>query len=78
MADWDGCCSGVISTYNIRMGRRTSITGPYLDRNGVDMVNNGGSIFLQGTGKFTGPGHFAILSEGGNQWFSYHYYDAGA
>ncbi len=78
MADWGSCCSGVNSTYNIRMGRSTSITGPYLDRNGVDMVANGGSIFLQGTGKFTGPGHFAILPEGGNQWFSYHYYDAGA
>ncbi|MEY4916918.1 MAG: hypothetical protein RL616_831, partial [Verrucomicrobiota bacterium] len=78
MADWGSCCSGVNSSYNIRIGRSTSITGPYLDRNGVDMVANGGSIFLQGTGKFTGPGHFAILSEGGQQWFSYHYYDAGA
>ncbi len=78
MADWGSCCSGVNSTYNIRMGRSTSITGPYLDRNGVDMVANGGSIFLQGTGKFTGPGHFAMLNEGGQQWFSYHYYDAGA
>jgi len=36
------------------------------------------TLFFQGTGKFTGPGHFAILSEGGQQWFSYHYYDAGA
>lgn len=78
MADWGSCCSGVNSTYNIRMGRSTSITGPYLDRNGVDMANNGGSLFLQGTGKFTGPGHFAILSENGRQWFSYHYYDADA
>lgn len=78
MADWGSCCSGVNSSYNIRMGRSTSITGPYLDKNGVDMVANGGSIFLQGTGKFTGPGHFAILNEGGTQWFSYHYYDAGA
>src|SRR5665213_808736 len=78
MADWGSCCSGVNSTYNIRMGRSTGITGPYLDRSGIDMVNNGGSLFLQGTGKFTGPGHFAVLSENGAQWFSYHYYDAGA
>ncbi len=78
VVDWGSCCSGVNSTYNIRMGRSTSITGPYLDRNGVDMAANGGSLFLQGTGKFTGPGHFAILSENGSQWFSYHYYDAGA
>ena len=78
MVNWDSCCAGVNSGYNIRMGRSTSITGPYLDKNGVDMVNNGGTLFLQGTGKFTGPGHFAILNEGGQQWFSYHYYDAGA
>ncbi len=78
MVNWDSCCAGVNSGYNIRMGRSTSITGPYLDKNGVDMVANGGTLFLQGTGKFTGPGHFAILNEGGQQWFSYHYYDAGA
>src|ERR1022692_486351 len=31
MADWGSCCSGVNSTYNIRMGRSTSIAGPYLE-----------------------------------------------
>ena len=77
-ANWGSCCSGVNSTYNIRVGRSTTITGPYLDRNGVDMVSNGGTLFLQGTGKFTGPGHVGVLSEGGRQVFSYHYYDANA
>jgi arabinan endo-1,5-alpha-L-arabinosidase len=76
--NWGSCCSGVNSTYNIRVGRSTSITGPYLDRNGINMVNNGGSLFLQGTGKFTGPGHMGIYSEAGSQWFSYHYYDANS
>jgi arabinan endo-1,5-alpha-L-arabinosidase len=77
-ADWGSCCSGVNSTYNMRMGRSTSVTGPYLDRNGVSMVNNGGSLFQEGTGKFTGPGHVGILSINGEQWLSYHYYDANA
>lgn len=76
--DWGSCCIGVNSTYNVRVGRSVGITGPYLDRNGVDMVNGGGTLFLQGTGKFTGPGHMGILSENGAQEFSYHYYDAGA
>jgi arabinan endo-1,5-alpha-L-arabinosidase len=76
--NWGSCCVGVNSTYNIRMGRSSSITGPYLDRNGVDLANNGGSLFLEGTGKFVGPGHVGVLSEGGLDWFSYHYYDAGA
>lgn len=76
--NWGSCCSGVNSTYNIRVGRSTSVTGPYLDRNGVDMASNGGTLFLRGTGKFTGPGHVGILSESGIQWFGVHYYDANA
>jgi arabinan endo-1,5-alpha-L-arabinosidase len=76
--NWGSCCVGVPSTYNIRVGQSTAITGPYLDRAGVDMASGGGTLFLEGTGKFTGPGQIAILSEGGNQWFSYHYYDANA
>jgi arabinan endo-1,5-alpha-L-arabinosidase len=77
-ANWGSCCSGVDSTYNIRVGRSTSITGPYLDRNGADMANNGGTLFLQGNGKYTGPGHVGILSQGGQQWLSHHYYDANS
>jgi arabinan endo-1,5-alpha-L-arabinosidase len=77
-ADWGSCCSGVNSTYNIRMGRSTSVTGPYLDQSGVNMAANGGTLFQEATGKFTGPGHVGILSQGGNQWWSYHYYDANA
>lgn len=76
-ANWGSCCAGVNSTYNIRVGRSTSITGPYLDRNGVDMVANGGTLFMQGSGKFAGPGHAGILFENGVPWLSYHYYDAG-
>ena len=26
--------------------------------------------------RFIGPGHIGLLSEGGTNWFSYHYYDA--
>jgi arabinan endo-1,5-alpha-L-arabinosidase len=77
-ADWGSCCSGVNSTYNMRMGRSTSVTGPYLDRNGIEMVDNGGTLFQEATGKFTGPGHVGILSINGAQWLSYHYYDANA
>lgn len=74
--NWGSCCSGVNSTYNIRVGRATSVTGPYLDRNGVNMVNGGGTLFLRGAGKFAGPGHMGIVSENGRDWFTYHYYDA--
>jgi arabinan endo-1,5-alpha-L-arabinosidase len=37
--NFGGCCVGVNSTYNIRVGRSQSVTGPYLDRNGVNMLD---------------------------------------
>ena len=73
---YGGCCSGVESTYNIRVGRSANITGPYLDKNGVTMLNGGGSLLLDSTGKYVGPGHPAIYVEGATNWFTYHYYDA--
>lgn len=76
--NWGSCCVGVNSTYHMRIGRSTSITGPYLDRNGVNLANNGGSVFLEGTGKYAGPGHAAFFTEDGRDWMSYHYYDAGS
>jgi len=39
--NWNTCCEGIDSTYNIRVGRSTIVTGPYLDRNGVNMVSSG-------------------------------------
>lgn len=76
--NWGSCCDGVNSTYHVRVGRSTSITGPYLDRNGVDLRNRGGTIFAESSGKFTGPGHIGVLEDEGQRWMSYHYYDAGA
>jgi len=76
--NWGSCCSGVNSTYNIRVGRSTSITGPYLDQNGVDMASGGGTLFMQGNGKYTGPGQVAILDDGGILSLTHHYYDANS
>jgi arabinan endo-1,5-alpha-L-arabinosidase len=44
------CCSGVNSTYYTVVGRSTSITGPYLDENGVDLNSGGGTTILTGAG----------------------------
>ena len=74
-ANWGGCCSGVDSTYNMRVGRSTSPTGPFLDRNGVNMLNGGGTLFLDDDGRKIGPGHFSYVDENGQDKFSYHYYD---
>ncbi len=76
--NWDSCCQGVNSTYNIRVGRSTSITGPYLDQSGVNMVNGGGTLFLGTEGQYIGPGHIGIFEDQGAQWFGYHYYNGNA
>ena len=74
--NWGACCAGMNSTYNIRVGRSTSVTGPYRDRNNNTMTSGGGTLFLKTTGKYIGPGQMGILDEGGTNCFSYHYYDA--
>lgn len=52
---FDRCCSGVNSTYNIRVGRADAVTGPYLDRDGAPLLKGGGSLVLGSTGRFVGP-----------------------
>jgi arabinan endo-1,5-alpha-L-arabinosidase len=74
--NWGTCCDGVDSTYNIRVGRSTSITGPYIDQNGVNMLSSGGTLFLETTGKYIAPGQIGILNVDGNFYFGYHYLDA--
>ena len=61
--DWEYCCQSLNSTYDIRVGRSTTgPAGPYLDRDGVDMVKGGGTEFL-GTevgGRQIGPGQIGF------------------
>ncbi len=40
-ASYDTCCAGTGSTYKVKVGRATAVTGPYYDKNGVAMTNNG-------------------------------------
>lgn len=76
--NYGGCCNGLNSTYNIRMGRGLSPTGPFYDKNGFYMARSGGTVFLESSGRFIGPGHAAILNDNGTNWFTYHYYDGNS
>jgi arabinan endo-1,5-alpha-L-arabinosidase len=72
--NWGSCCQGPRSTYNIRVGRSQAVTGPYLDKAGVDMLHGGGSLFLATTnGTLIGPGHAGTLNADGKQWFTSHF-----
>jgi arabinan endo-1,5-alpha-L-arabinosidase len=76
--NYGGCCSGIDSSYDIRVGRSASPSGPFLDKNGVDMRNGGGTIFLDDDGRRIGPGHFSLLSDAGQDSFGYHFYNGDA
>lgn len=66
------CCAGTDSTYQIMAGRSTSITGPYLDRNGNSMRDGGGTVIKSSAGNWIGPGGQDIY----NGVIAYHAYDA--
>lgn len=71
---FDQCCQGVASTYNTRIGRSKSLTGPYLDKAGVPMTEGGGTLFIAPYGVWKGPGHNGMLVEDGVEWIVYHAY----
>ena len=73
---FDQCCQGIASTYNVRVGRSDSLTGPYVDRNNVPLTEGGGTLILSAYGQWKGPGHNGILIEDGTYWMVYHAYDA--
>ena len=70
------CCSGVNSTYYTVVGRSTSITGPYLDENGVDLNSGGGTTILTGAGTEVAAGGADIFDDGTTKQLAYHFYDA--
>jgi arabinan endo-1,5-alpha-L-arabinosidase len=74
--NWGICCRGERSTYNIRVGRAKTITGPYLDKDGKDMKEGGGTLLLEREGAFVGPGHASILRQGERDVLVCHFYDA--
>jgi arabinan endo-1,5-alpha-L-arabinosidase len=57
------CCQGKNSAYNIRVGRATTPTGPYLDRYGQPLTKAPGNLFLAAHDHRIGPGHFGRVIE---------------
>lgn len=54
------CCNGAYD-YNVRVGRSERVTGPYVDREGKDMLDGGGTQLVKGDATWTAPGHNAVL-----------------
>jgi len=72
---WDSCCRGADSTYHMRVGRSTSVAGPYVDRDDRELLNGGGTLLVEGEGRYRGPGHNAVLFTDDAAYNVYHAYD---
>ena len=74
---WDYCCRGAKSNYRVAVGRSKQVSGPYLDRNGKDMLVGGGTIFLEGDKKeWEAAGHCEAYTFDGEDVFICHGYSA--
>lgn len=73
---YDYCCRGAASSYYVVAGRARQPTGPFAGRDGRPMLEGYGTLVLDGNRRFRGPGHNAVLSDGGRDWLVYHAYDA--
>lgn len=76
---FDSCCKGRASTYNTVVGRASAPDGPYVDREGIPMLQGGGTPVLangQGDGsRFVGRGGASILQQADGDHIVYHAYD---
>jgi arabinan endo-1,5-alpha-L-arabinosidase len=72
---FDFCCRGLDSTYRTMVGRSKHVTGPYVDRAGRRLLDDGGTEILSSHGDIIGPGHPAVLRDKGGDVLVYHYYD---
>ena len=73
---FDRCCKGVNSNYKIMVGRSEKITGPYVDRDGVEMLHGGGTLVLGGSDAWPGVGHNSAYTFDGTDYLVFHGYDA--
>jgi arabinan endo-1,5-alpha-L-arabinosidase len=70
------CCNGPLTGYSVFSGRSTSPTGPFVDRDGVSLLNGrvGGSVFLTMNGnRWVGPGHQSTIEDFDGQWWTYYH-----
>jgi len=70
------CCRGKASTYRVVVGRAKTITGPYLDRDGRDMVKGGGTPLVAENKNWAGWGGQGVYSFAGKDYLVMHAYEA--
>jgi arabinan endo-1,5-alpha-L-arabinosidase len=69
------CCRGVNGDYKIVVGRSKTVTGPYLDKVGYDMLKGGGTVIAIGDGvKWAAVGHNSVYNFNGKDYLVTHAY----
>jgi arabinan endo-1,5-alpha-L-arabinosidase len=75
-ASYDFCCRGTNSTYNVKVGRASKVTGPYLDRTDKPLTEDGGTpVILATSDKWHGAGHQTVFRDNGQDYLLFHSYD---
>jgi arabinan endo-1,5-alpha-L-arabinosidase len=71
------CCEGIASTYRLVVGRADNLIGPYVNRNGSPMMENGFDVVVGSNDRFVGNGHCSeiVRDDAGNDWIFFHGYD---
>ena len=72
---WGLCCRGPNSTYHVVVGRARDVKGPYLDRQGKDMAQGGGSLVIQGYKDWRALGHNSAYTFDGKDYLVLHAYE---
>jgi arabinan endo-1,5-alpha-L-arabinosidase len=73
---WGLCCRGKDSTYRIVIGRAKEVTGPYLDKDGRNLAQGGGTLLLAGNKDWPGLGHNSTYTFDGKDYLIFHAYEA--
>jgi arabinan endo-1,5-alpha-L-arabinosidase len=72
---WDYCCRGSKSNYRVAVGRSQSVDGPYLDKDGLNMLYGGGFLLAEGDKKtYEAMGHCSAYTMNGEDLFLCHGY----
>lgn len=74
-ASHDFCCKGLESNYKTVVGRSRNVDGPYLDKEGNEMLHGGGTLLIGPNEDYAGVGHCSVYNFGDSWIFAAHGYD---
>lgn len=73
---FDNCCRGKDSTYKVMVGRSRTLLGPYVDQQGVDLRQGGGSLVIAGNERWKALGHNAAYTFNDKDFLVLHAYES--